>query len=628
MLSLLMTRLRLFLVSALLCFSSANAQEFVQVRQSPEGWSFVQNGKPFYSMGVTTVLAVDEPPKNREDRGHYDGLAAHGSDASAWVKHTSKRLHEWGFNTLGGWCSDDIVKGSDLYFTKVLGFGYGGTVGNDRLCDVWSDAYAAAISDWAVKEVLPLANEPRLLGYFTNNELNWHGEYGWPTDTNDTLFDRYLKLPDDALGRTHLLEWLHRYFKEDFAKFREAFVCDAASWSELSRVHLLKPARFMFAQRVKYAWAGEVAERYFTLCEKAIRRHDTHHLILGCRFAASSIVSVIEAQGRHCDVIAINRYEKSGHAPLGTLNGVYALTGKPILITEYGWRAQDNRSGLKNTRGVDVTVPTQRDRALRLEEYMRGCMDRPFVLGMHWFQHHDEPTNGRFDGEDSNYGLVDQKDQPYEELTTAFTKLQREMQPGMKRGTIDPNTPKGWDENTPLAVAIGDFKQAVSLLPAADQRSRVLTSCDSEHGAKISMQPGEQGAWICTFSNGTGWGTAPGFSAPPDAHLAGAKKLRIRLQAPKDLLWRVIITEDGVHQAPHNGRAGADGESFTTETQRGTGESLDFIVWLEDLQLRWEYGNQSGNHRIDLQALDSISIGLPEAGKSGEVRILAIELTP
>ncbi len=604
------------------------AQEFVQIRQSPAGWSFVHNGKPFYSMGVTTVLAVDEPPKNRVDRGHYDGLAAHGGDMSAWVRHTTARLHEWGFNTLGGWCSDEIVRGSDLYFTKVLSFGYGGTVGNDRLCDVWSAAYAAAISDWAVKEVLPLANEPRLLGYFTNNELNWNGEHGWPTDTNDTLLDRYLRLSDDAPGRKHLLEWLRRFFKDDFAKFREAFECDAASWTELSRVHRVKPARFVLAQRVKYAWPGEVAERYFTLCEKAIRQHDKHHLILGCRFAASGIVSVIESQGRHCDVISINRYEKSGHAPLDTLNRVHALTGKPILLTEYGWRAKENRSGLKNSRGVDVTVPTQKDRAERLEQYMRGCMERPFVLGMHWFQHHDEPTNGRFDGEDSNYGLVDQKDRPYEELTTAFTKLQRELQPGKKRGAFDPSTPKGWDENASLAVAAGKFTQTVSFLPAANQRGRVITSSDGANGARITVQPGNQGAWNCIFNNGTGWGTAPGFSAPPDAHLAGAKKLRIRLQAPKDLLWRVLITEDGANQAAHSGRDGADGESFTTQTQRGTGEAQDFTVWLEDLQLRWEYGNQQGNHRIDLQALDNIAIALPEVGKSGEVRIFAIEFTP
>jgi agarase len=34
----------------------------------------------------------------------------------------------------------------------------------------------------------------------------------------------------------------------------------------------------------------------------------------------------------------------------------------------------------------------------------------------------DEPKEGRFDGEDSNYGLVDIQDRPYQEFVEAVRK--------------------------------------------------------------------------------------------------------------------------------------------------------------------------------------------------------------
>ncbi|MEJ2007377.1 MAG: hypothetical protein P8Z30_04335 [Acidobacteriota bacterium] len=45
----------------------------------------------------------------------------------------------------------------------------------------------------------------------------------------------------------------------------------------------------------------------------------------------------------------------------------------------------------------------------------------PEAVGYQWFEWCDEPSQGRFDGENSNYGLVNIKDQPYKEFVTAVT---------------------------------------------------------------------------------------------------------------------------------------------------------------------------------------------------------------
>lgn len=601
------------------------SQDFISVRKTEDGWSLMRGGTPFFSMGINVVLPVDWPPKDREDRGHYDGVAAHGGSMDVWAKHTEKQLQSMGFNTLGGWCSDEMIQRSRLCFTKVLSFGWSGNVEGDRLRDVWSDAYAAAVHEAASKEVAPLANEPRLLGYFTNNELNWHGEHGWPTDPGDSHLDRYLRLPVAAKGRQHLLTWLRARFV-DYARFAEVFESPASNWDEFAAVTSVKARRFLKARETRYAWAGEVAERYFALCEEAIRRHDKNHLILGCRLAGSGILSVIEAQARHCDVISINRYEKSGNPALDTLDRIFALTGKPMLMTEYGWRAMENRSGLTNSHGVDVTVPTQRDRAERLERFIRGTMDRPYMLGMHWFQYHDQPTNGRFDGEDSNYGIVDQKDQLYTEVAEALARVQGEMKPDMKRGKVDPAAPKGWVETQGLALQPGMLDLGVNLLPAADRPGMVGTDCDSAHGASLSATPRDK-AWVFAFSNGSGWGTSPGFHIPKGMPLAGARKLHLKIAVPKGLAWRVLITETSAFN-PGAATDGSDGEAFTTESLRGTGEMQDLMLWLEDCQPRFEWGNQKGGRRMDLNALAQISFALMDAGRQGELRVEAVELVP
>ena len=80
-------------------------------------------------------------------------------------------------------------------------------------------------------------------------------------------------------------------------------------------------------------------------------------------------------------------------------------------------------SGLPNTKGAGPKVPTQKDRAAGFESYVTLALSKPNLVGYHWFEHADEPKEGRFDGENSNYGVVDIHDNPYEELTQKMTEI-------------------------------------------------------------------------------------------------------------------------------------------------------------------------------------------------------------
>ena len=48
---------------------------------------------------------------------------------------------------------------------------------------------------------------------------------------------------------------------------------------------------------------------------------------------------------------------------------------------------------------------------------------KPAVVGYHWFEHADQPAEGRFDGENSNFGTVTIDDEVYTALTETMTKV-------------------------------------------------------------------------------------------------------------------------------------------------------------------------------------------------------------
>jgi len=72
---------------------------------------------------------------------------------------------------------------------------------------------------------------------------------------------------------------------------------------------------------------------------------------------------------------------------------------------------------LPNTNGAGPVVATQAERAACFRRYVTAALRNRAVVGYHWFEHADQPAEGRFDGENSNFGTVTIDDNVYEELT-------------------------------------------------------------------------------------------------------------------------------------------------------------------------------------------------------------------
>src|SRR5438046_4223638 len=106
--------------------------------------------------------------------------------------------------------------------------------------------------------------------------------------------------------------------------------------------------------------------------------------------------------------------------------------------------ARETRSGNQNNRGVYPVAATQKERAAGFRTTLTGLLHTPYVVGADWFQYYDQPTHGRYDGENFNFGLVDIHDRPYEPLTTtasAFDLVGLKKQPAPTRADASQGVP-------------------------------------------------------------------------------------------------------------------------------------------------------------------------------------------
>lgn len=136
-------------------------------------------------------------------------------------------------------------------------------------------------------------------------------------------------------------------------------------------------------------------------------------LYFGCRFAGSTEAAVRMA-AKYCDAISYNIYR---HA-LDTFklpDGV----DMPVLIGEFHFGALDR--GLFHESLIGV--PDQAARGKAYTAYVTSALRHPSFIGVHWHQFGDQPTTGRFDGENFQNGFVDVCDTPYPETIAGIREV-------------------------------------------------------------------------------------------------------------------------------------------------------------------------------------------------------------
>ncbi|MBI4326892.1 MAG: beta-agarase [Chloroflexi bacterium] len=382
-------------------------------------WLITPDGNAFFSKGANHISYSGDTSPKLGYSPYGRAVAEKYGSAAKWAEATAERLRSWGCNTVGAWSSREMFE-QRVPYTVILGLAdsAGANWLKGEVADVFSDHFQQAVRAQAQKQCAPRARDPFLLGYFSDNELRWSADWR----SKKTLLEDFIARPADAPGKQAAVRLLRsRHASVD--AFNQAWGAQLKSWDELAALVSL-PMTNDTAKAAQREFLRDYARAYFKTGRDAIIAADPNHLLLGCRFAGYAPPEVVEAMGEFVDVVSFNNY--SFTAPVDPLRKLQAATGKPVMLTEFSFKAKD--SGLPNTKGAGQAIATQQDRADHFDRYVTALAQLPFVVGFHWFQYSDQPVEGRFDGENSNYGLVTGQDEPWPVLTARMKQVNSRLE--------------------------------------------------------------------------------------------------------------------------------------------------------------------------------------------------------
>jgi hypothetical protein len=403
-------------------------------KQNDTWWLIDPDGRGFYAVGTDHI----------NYRGHWCqqlGYAPYGRNVAEkygseekWADATAERLRDWGFNTLPAGHSQDLRYRS---FAHIDWLGAGREFADmDNIVprttwtgfpNVFSPRWPRHCDALAKRICAPNRDDPWLIGYFLDNELQWFGGLdNWRNDYG--LWSQTWMKPTDHSAKQAWLG-LVRERCASIGDYNRAWGTTFASFEALAASTEPVPPPSDEARAMARDFVRLVADRYFAETSAAIRRHDPNHLVLGCRFAGWAPADIWDIAGKYCDVVSFNTYPRIDvergvpRSLVGEFQGFYELAQKPLMITEWSFPALD--SGLPCKHGAGMRVATQHQKAACYRAFQSTLFALPFFVGSDYFMYIDEPALGISDTfpEDSNYGLVNEKDEAWPELTATAAEV-------------------------------------------------------------------------------------------------------------------------------------------------------------------------------------------------------------
>ena len=403
---------------------------FEVTEQDGRWWLIDPDGERFYSLGVNLV---NPHAYNAPDLGYapyYENILDIYGSESAWADELVNRFEAWGFNTMGSW-SDVGLLGDRLPYTYNLGLS-GHDWQSGTIPDYWGQAFLDRVASIVTSTVVPRADDSMLVGWFFDNEMRWGVDI---RGIRDLVYD-YFTFAADAPGKIALVDFLRSKYGNDVQAFNAAWGFDVASFDDLLDITEVSPVAENQAQYDdRYEFTALAAKQYFKTCHDAVRAADPNHLLLGSRFISWLTPRVVlDEIVPYTDVISINHYIPWDlFMPMlepifdwldipdtgNQLAEFHEQTGKPLMVSEFSIRGED--AGLPNSwppKYFFKVVATQAERGQFYSDFAYASFRSGYMVGHHWFAWMDEPPEGRFDGEDSNFGIVDNWDDPWMPLVT------------------------------------------------------------------------------------------------------------------------------------------------------------------------------------------------------------------
>lgn len=593
-------------------------------------WFVDPQGKHFLSIGINNVVPSSWRP--RSGTQYYDAVnTIFGGDFKRWKSAVIKLLSENGFNTLASW-SDGRLEDNRLYGTICL---YVAGYTHDRCLDGLRPGFEDRVRENALDRLKDHPNIDNIIGFYLDNEMPWYGKSGWDIIPNYTLLEVAFGLqPDDAAYQAARQFLIDRY--KTAQAFSQSWGQPLKSWDDIDTKYLRKCVNDQ-AQKDRSDFTAIVAEKFFATAARVVRELVPGKLILGTRFGRTAPDPVTVACGKYCDVISFNDYRRQPKADPDLLARYWLLGNKrPLMVTEYSWRAEENTSGNPNTGGAGAVVKTQAERAANYQSYVEDLLSYPMVIGAHWFEFADQSPQGRFDGENSNYGIVDIKHRPYTKLLQAMSQTNGRIAKIHSESTL--SSPTSLPKQPEVIFQPGQHPERPPYIDLIAEKAIAPPELFHASDASISLQ--ESGApTVVKYDTGDQWGCGALFFGPRSyavghgpkhaTDLDGYSIILLDANVPIDLSFDLFVDEAGIASPDagnYNTDAGDDGESFRFKSIYGRGKRFTYQLNLKELLARQDWGNQKGRRRVDMHALKGIALYIHSGQGAGKIKIFSLKL--
>lgn len=359
-------------------------------------WIVTPEGNVFWSIGMYCVRMGGIPETGSGRRAYQESCLKKYGNEQEWAKATRMQLYKWGFNTIGDWSAESIYR--EPGFSYVIGINLPSKSENvipkgsyGYFPDVFSKEFADSVHEQmqGLFNSQPyLIDDPQLLGYFLADEPAWYGSKG----RRGSLVDDFIALDDSKPGKKAWVEFIKTKNKKDN----------------------------QITEEDKLEFFKIIAEEFAKVLYTTLREFDKYHMALGTR-PTRLYPEVVAALGKYCDIFSVGEYELNQGYQTNpkfdeTINEVYKYAQKPIMLGVL-ITAQD--AGLPH--GI---MRTQRDRGISYWRYLAKIARHPAIVGVHWFQYFDPPLKC-YDAQAANWGLVNEKDEPYTEATDSIAQANK-----------------------------------------------------------------------------------------------------------------------------------------------------------------------------------------------------------
>ncbi len=346
-----------------------------------------------------------------------------------WHDVTAKRMHDWGFTSFGNWVDPAFYQSEQVpYFANGWIIGDFQTLsGHTNHWGLMPDPFDPIFAQRAQVTIDAISNNiqasPWCVGIFIDNEKSWGEREGTVSQRYGVILDALSKDAQQSPAKKAFLQFVREQYST-VSELNSAWSVNIASWESFAQ-----GATFDTFNQAHIADLSKMlemlGEQYFKVVHDTLQKALPDHLYMGARMANWGMPDeIITASLKYSDVLSFNIYEE------GVQDHYWKFLEEvdlPVVIGEFHI-GSTKESGMYNP-GI-VHAANQKDRAKMYKTYMQSVLEKPYMVGAHWFQYIDEPITGRaFDGENANIGFVTVTDIPYPEMINAVKEITSTMYP-------------------------------------------------------------------------------------------------------------------------------------------------------------------------------------------------------